>query len=369
MKIAIDVRTVQAHNRTGLWAYTQGMVEGLSCVDDLNDFFVLGAGLRVKSSGLPLSVGTNFKRVILPVPDRNFTGKGLVWNDIAIPLFCHINKVDIFWQPAGHRLPSRGAFKKVITIHDLRSLHLKDFLPQDIDGLKKAVKIADKVICISDFTKRDVIGHLGADEEKVRVIYNGVDNISPVRDGNAISDFKARLGIDKPFLFSLGMVPRKNVERSISAFAKSGANKDFLFVFAGAHGGFLSRYVDLADRLGLGNSVMFLERASSEDLRFLYSAALAFVFPSLFEGFGLPVLEAQICGCPVITSNVSALPEVAGDSALLVDPYSVEEISNAMKMVVYDTNLRASLIEKGLLNAQRFSWERAGKELLEIFSF
>ncbi len=368
MRIAIDVRTTQAHSRTGLWAYTQGVVEGLSCVDFEDSFFLLGAGMRVRPGDLPLNVGGNFQKVILPVPDRSFLGSRFLWNEVMLPGFCSVKGVDVFFQPAGHRIPSWGRFRKFITIHDLRSLHIDDFLPQDIDGLKRAVKLADGVICISEFTKNDVVEHLGADEKKVFVVYNGVDRINRAQDEAEIVAFRERLGLDRPFFFSLGMVPRKNVRRSIEAFAKSGLSDDFYLVFAGAHGGFLDEYKALAQGLGLGKAVVFVDYIDENDLRFLYSSAIVFVFPSLFEGFGLPVLEAQMCGCPVMCSNVSALPEVVGDSALLVNPYSVDEIASAMRRLAEDENLRRQLSERGLNNAQRFSWQTCAKNLLNIFS-
>ncbi len=368
MNIAIDVRTVQAHSRTGLWAYTQGMVEGLSRIDSQNNYFLLATGLRVRPSDLPLDVGTNFNKTILPVPDRSFTGKRFLWNDLAVPFFCIKKAVRVFWQPAGHNLPRWGRFRKVITVHDLRSLYIKDFLSQDIEGLRRAMHLADRVVAISEFTRRDVIEHLGADEEKVVVIYNGVDRMERVGDELQMSDFRQRFGInDRPYIFSLGMVPRKNVKRTIEAFANSRLKGEFYLVFAGAHGGFLGQYRELAARLGVERDVKFLETVSGEDLRFLYSGALFFVFPSLFEGFGLPVLEAQMCGLAVICSNTAALPEVVGDSAILVDPYSVEEIARAMERLAFDEELRNSLSEKGRLNVRRFDWDRSAGRLLELF--
>ncbi len=369
MNIAIDVRTVQAHSRTGLWAYTQGMVEGLSRIDPQNDYFLLATGLRVRPADLPLDVGGNFRKTILPVPDRSFAGKRFFWNDVAVPLFCIQRGIRVFWQPAGHNLPRWGGFRKVITVHDLRSLYIKDFLSQDIEGLRRAMRSADRVIAISEFTKKDVIEHLGADEKKVVVVYNGVDRIERVENNEQISAFRERFGIsDRPYIFSLGMVPRKNVKRTIEAFANSRLKGDFYLVFAGAHGGFLGQYRELAIELGVEKDVIFLETVSEEDLRFLYSGAMFFVFPSLFEGFGLPVLEAQMCGLAVICSNTAALPEIVGDSAILVDPYSVEDIAKAMERLAFDQQLRDSLSEKGILNARRFDWNRSAERLLELFN-
>lgn len=368
MKIAIDVTTLQARSKTGLWAYTEGMVKALSNVDSQDLFFLLGRGLRVNAEDLRVSIGANFKKVILRIPDRRFWGEKVIWNDFALPFFCSLNGIDLLWIPAGHWVPKGGGFKRVLTIHDLRSIHLKDnFLRQDIEGLMDAVKRADCIVCISEFTKQDVIEHLAADESKVRIVYNGVDRIERVKEEDVLVSWRSRMGLTREFFFCLGMVPRKNVKRSLKAFCHSGLWREMDFVFAGTDGGILEEYKQLAEDLGIGKSVKFWGIVDEESLRFLYSSATAFVFPSLFEGFGLPVLEAQMCGCPVIASNVSALPEVLGDSSLLVDPYSVQDISLAMDRIVRDEKLRRVLIIRGYENVKRFSWEKSARALLGVF--
>ncbi len=366
MKIGIDVRSLQASAKTGLWAYTQSMVEALSRIDKDDDFYLFARGLRYRAERLPGRFGPNFRKVVIPLPDRRFYRDEFVWHQVATPLFCSAVGVQVFWQPAGHALPRWGSFRKVITIHDLRILHINDFLGQDIPSLRQAVKTADAVVCISEFTRQDVVRHLGAEEEKTVVIYNGVMPLPELSEEEVVR-LRERFEIDKDFVFSLGMVPRKNVPNSLKAFARSGVAGEMLLVFAGSHGGFLSEYQHLARELGIEEWVRFIGAVDDRELAGLFRSARIFLFPSLFEGFGLPVLEAQSVGVPVIASNASALPEILGDSALLVDPYSVEEISDAIRRLTHEEALRNELIRKGRENVRRFDWDGSAKRLLNLF--
>ena len=366
MKIGIDVRTLQASAKTGLWAYTQSMVEALSRVDKDDDFYLFARGMRYRPDRLPGRFGSNFRKVVIPVPDRRFYRDEFLWHQVALPATCALLGLDLLWQPASHTLPRWGKFRKVITVHDLRTLHIDDFLGQDIPALKRAVKTADAVVCISEFTRQDAIRHLGAEEDKTVVVYNGVTPLPEVCEEEIVR-LRERFAIDRDFVFSLGMVPRKNVPNSLKAFARSGLAGSLLLVFAGSHGGFLPQYQRLVEELGIGEWVRFIGAVSDRELAGLFRSARVFLFPSLFEGFGLPVLEAQSVGLPVIASNTSALPEILGDSALLVDPYSVEEIGNAIRRLAYDESLRDELIRKGQENVRRFDWDESAKRLLNLF--
>ncbi len=367
MRVCIDITSTQAPRKTGLFVYTQKMVEALSKIDSKSIYYLLATGIRVKKQDLSLKVSSNFHKIIVRIPDRKFPGKKWIWNQILIPSICAITQSKIFWQPTGHQIPTSSSIKKVITIHDLRSLHIQDFLPQDIEGLKMAVKKADAIITISNFTKKDIITHLNAPEEKITVIYNGVEQNPIIPSEEKIKPFLSRYKINKPFFFCLGMVPRKNVPRTIEAFASSNLLNDTLLIFAGAHGGFLDRYQKLCQKLQITNHIRFLTDVSEEEISILYSQAVALIFPSLFEGFGLPILEAQSYNCPVICSNTSAMPEVAGNSAILVNPHSIEEIKNAMELIFHNSNLREELMKKGKENIKRFSWEKSANKLLSLF--
>jgi glycosyltransferase involved in cell wall biosynthesis len=203
------------------------------------------------------------------------------------------------------------------------------------------------------------------------VVYLGRDEtLAPVSDPAALAEVRARYGIVGCYLLYVGTLqPRKNLDRVIEAFARlagTPAFTDVKLVLAGKRGWLYDDLFAQVKRLGLTGRVIFPGYVADEHLLALLSGAQAFVFPSLYEGFGIPVLEAGACGVPVITSNTSSLPEVAGDAALLVDPHDVDAIAEAMYRLVTDDALRAELARRGLENVKRFSWEKCGRETLAV---
>src|SRR5581483_3970742 len=219
----------------------------------------------------------------------------------------------------------------------------------------RSVRRADHVLADSQATKEDLIALYGVQPDKVTVLLSGVHpRFQPVRDPALLASVRARYGIgDAPFVLSVGTVqPRKNYERLMQALAALPATlRDIHLVIAGGRGWLQGPIHAAVDALGLQGRVHFIGFADDADLPALYSAAKCFAFPSLYEGFGLPVLESMACGTPVVTSNVSSLVEVAGDATLLVDPLSVEQITEALTRLLSDSTLRTTLIERGYRQA------------------
>jgi glycosyltransferase involved in cell wall biosynthesis len=204
---------------------------------------------------------------------------------------------------------------------------------------------------------------------KITVAYPGTDaSLSPVLDHDAIEAAKARYGITGDYLLYLGTLqPRKNLPRLVDAFVEFATRHSELaiqLVLAGKRGWLYDDLLKRTSRQGLAKRVRLPGYVAEEDKAALLSGALAFLFPSLYEGFGLPVLEAQACGCPVITSTTTSLPEVAGDGALLVDPEDTADIVDAMQRVATETGLREELIRRGFANTDRFSWEGCAETVL-----
>jgi len=202
------------------------------------------------------------------------------------------------------------------------------------------------------------------------VIYLAVDPVfRPLDRKVSQAQVAEKFGIRDQFLLYVGLqLERKNLRRLVEAFALLRKRvQSIQLVLAGPLSPLTSLLQARVRELGLESEVRFLGRVADDDLLALYNAALAFVFPSLYEGFGFPILEAMACGTPVITSNASSLPEFAGDAALLVDPTSVAEISEAMERVLSDPNLRLTLAEKGIAQCQKFSWDRAARETLDVY--
>jgi glycosyltransferase involved in cell wall biosynthesis len=225
-----------------------------------------------------------------------------------------------------------------------------------------------KIITVSNFSKKELIGLYKIDPKKIEVIYEGVPELPEVDEG-FIQKTLAKFKINKPYFLYIGnWRPRKNLPGLIKAFKLfRGKSFDYLLVIGGRKD---KRFLDLEKEIKnnqLEGKVILTDTLSREEVSALYRKAIALTFPSFYEGFGLPVLEAQSLGVPVLTSNTSSLPEVAGEGALYVDPYNAEEIARGMERIAFDENLRRDLIKKGYENIKRFSWERAAKELLKVF--
>jgi glycosyltransferase involved in cell wall biosynthesis len=220
-------------------------------------------------------------------------------------------------------------------------------------------------------TRADLVRQYGAPEFKIHVVHLGRDeSLAPVRDPLIVEGVRMRYGIGKRYLLYVGTLqPRKNLGRVVDGFARLAATPAMInvqLVLAGKRGWLYEQLFSEVARRGLEGRVLFPGYVDETDLAALYSGALGYVFPSLYEGFGIPVLEAQACGVPVMTSNNSSLPEVAGDAALLVDPTDVDAIAEAILRLATDDALRAELVERGFANVKRFSWEKCARETLDV---
>jgi glycosyltransferase involved in cell wall biosynthesis len=226
----------------------------------------------------------------------------------------------------------------------------------------------DAVITVSRQSCQDLIKYLPVNPKKINVIPEAASlHFHPLNEAEYLPALE-RHGIRRPYILSVGSLePRKNLLRLLEAYARLEGSRPSL-VIAGARNYWKSSpVVETVSRLGLEQHVRFTGYVEDADLPALYSAASLFVFPSLYEGFGLPVLEAMACGTPVVTSSVSSLPEVAGDAALLVDPRDVDAIASAMRRILDDSDLAADLRARGLARAAQFSWERTARETLAVY--
>jgi glycosyltransferase involved in cell wall biosynthesis len=238
------------------------------------------------------------------------------------------------------------------------------------------VERADLILADSENTKDDLVELLGVPRSKVKVIYPGVDErFRPIKDELALNDVRERYELPSRFILSLGTLePRKNLVRLIEAFSLLSLLSPFPFPFsplslviAGGKGWLYEDIFRKVEELGLGERVVFTGFVSDADLPVIYNLAELFVFPSLYEGFGLPVLEAMACGTPVVTSNSSSLPEVVGEAGLMVDPMDVEGLAEAMWRALSDHPLRERMIRSGMRRARGFTWEKSAEELLSLY--
>jgi glycosyltransferase involved in cell wall biosynthesis len=284
---------------------------------------------------------------------------------------------DVLFVPA-HVLPLSCPVPAVVTVHDLGYIHYPEahrfFDRRYLDWTtRRHTRIARHIIADSLATKQDLIDFYGADPERITVVYLGRDEtLAPVTDPDIVEQIKAHYEIQGDYLLYLGTLhPRKNLVRLVEAFQLAlqslpAENRAVKLVIAGRRGWLYEDIFARVKALGLADRVLFPGYIAAEHKPALLSGALAYVFPSLYEGFGLPVLEAMACETPVLTGNVSSLPEVAGEAAVLVDPHRSEAIANGLIRLITDTDLRQQLVERGRRQVQKFSWDEAAKQTLDI---
>ncbi|SMC09482.1 glycosyltransferase family 4 protein [Nitratiruptor tergarcus] len=284
-------------------------------------------------------------------------------------------KPDIFIQPNYISFPTFFDIPTITFIHDLSHIRYKEYHPKERmeyfeKYLPKSIEKSTKIVTISEFTKQELINLNLCDEEKIEVIYNGIDpKFRPTTQSEFVSVAqKHNLQYQNYFLFVGTLEPRKNLRNLLAAYLQylKTTNHPTPLVLAGGIGWRSEHFDDLLQKASNSGYVKRLGYVSEEELIALYGGAKAFIFPSFYEGFGLPPLEAMACGTPVIASNSSSIPEVIGDAGLLIDPHDTKQIRQALHQMDEDTVLRKELAVKGLIRAKQFSWESAAQKLSNI---
>jgi glycosyltransferase involved in cell wall biosynthesis len=358
----------------GIGRYVREIVHALARQDSITPYklFVSGAS----PYQLPTSLNANF--VWKPT---SVTPKWLarVWHRARIPLPVEyfVGKIDLFHATDFVLPPTLPATRTLLTVHDLSfirvpetaSPNLKAYLDQVVP---RSVKRADHILADSEATKNDLVELYGILENRITVLLSGVDTrFNQISDRSVLLTTRKKYGLGTtPYIFSIGTVqPRKNYGRLIQSLAHlRSSGYDINLVIAGGRGWLEDPIYENIRINKMENHVHFIGFADEIDLPALYSAAYCFAFPSLYEGFGLPVLEAMACGTPVITSNVSSLPEVAGNAAIMIDPYDVNALTHALRRLLDDQELYQTLIKKGFEQAKLFSWEKSAVQLSDIYT-
>jgi glycosyltransferase involved in cell wall biosynthesis len=357
----------------GIGQYTINLLKALEELEAAEDFVVF----QGRKSRDPLATADNFQcqRLLTPSHHR-FEPQLLGLEMLAHPLDV-LHSPD-FIPPVDWLKPltRNGRFKKIITIHDLAFLIYPHFLTRDAaryyGRIDQAVRRTDHIIAVSESTRRDIVNMLGAPEDKITVIHEAADPVyKPLDRAHALRFVQKRFDLpDRFVLFVSTIEPRKNVQgllRSFRQFLDDYKQTDVVLALAGARGWLFEEVYELVDKLDLRESCLFLNKVTRDELLYLYSAARCLAHPAIYEGFGLTPLEAMACGTPVVVSNVSSLPEVVGDAALLVDPLDEEALTVALWRLMSDDGLWTELREKGLRRAEAFSWQKAAKATLEVY--
>jgi glycosyltransferase involved in cell wall biosynthesis len=297
----------------------------------------------------------------------------IAWEQVVLPTELRRLRLDVLHCPA-YVSPIASSVPTVVTFHDLSYFELPEafnrsnrFYLQTFSRI--SARRAQRLIAVSESTRRDLVRRLKIDPARVDVVYNGVDERFKPADPDVVDRFRQAHRLPERFVFYLGTIePRKNVGALLEAYAlahRRGIKEPLLI--AGGQGWGNLRLGELVENLGIASAVQWVGYANPEDQALWYNAATLFAYPSLYEGFGLPVLEAMACGTPVVASNRSSLPEVVGQAGLLVDPTDVEAMADALYSLLNDDDRRAELATLGLAQAGRFTWEHAAKATMATY--
>src|SRR5258705_8975880 len=364
MKVAIDVRKLHDF---GIGTYIRNLLRHLARIDHDNEYVLLcdAPDIRVAEQ-----LGPNFRTVFEPSPNYSLR------EQFHVPWLLMREKPDIFHAPH-YVLPVAVRGRSVVTIHDCIHLMFPQYLPNRAAyayaraSMWISSKRSDRILTVSEASKRDILHFFNVPPDKISVVYNAIDErlwVEP--DPEDVARVRERFQLDHGFVLYAGTIkPHKNLVRLIEAFAelRKGEFEELKLLIIGDEISKLPALRRAVHSHKLHKHVRFLGFLPDDTLAALYRLAAVFVFPSLYEGFGLPPLEAMASGTPVVTSNVSSLPEVAGDAAMLVGPYDVASIVAGMRRVLSDPALADEMRRKGLIRARDFSWERSVARTHDIY--
>jgi glycosyltransferase involved in cell wall biosynthesis len=366
LKIAIEARPIKWSYGTGIGNYTFSMIEKLCEVDKKNRYTFLWPD----DNPVPYIPFQNYYSFYtLPKDDER--------EALEIPLWLSTERADLFHLPQnGFRIPNTKTCKILVTIHDLIPYFLPEmvrssFLKRFTREMPEIVSRADHILTVSMLSKQDIINIFGADPQKISVVYSApTDAYQPLPQEPTKKFLATKYGLKKPYLlYAGGLNPRKNVAELIYAYSK--INRDLhrlqQLVILGGDSKHANQLKLLVESLNLKADVIFPGFVDSADLPLFYNGADLFVYPSLYEGFGLPPIEAMACGTPVITSNVSSIPEIVGDAAVQVNPADTLQLAGAILEVLNHEELSAALVQKGLSHSKKYNWRQNAAKILEIY--
>ena len=372
MRIVLDY-TSAITEPAGIGRYTRGLARALAHLglEAGSLTFFTSEPLPPDQPAYELAPG---RVLVRPIGHRNLTR---LWHRLHIPLPAELltGACDLIHGP-DFVLPPALFARRIVTIHDLAYMRNPEAAQPGIAAylsteVPRALRAADHIIAVSEATARDLADQFSVSPRQISVVYPGVDDAftSPV-DDLIVEELRRSYQLTLPFILAVGTIePRKNYQRLITAFADATHRPDGppLLVFAGRRGWLYDDVLQAASRADIAGRVRFLDYVPDRQLPALYHAAAALAMPSLYEGFGIPIIEAMATGTPVICSTTGALPEVVGDAAILVDPLDVEGLRDALLLVFRDAARRRELIERGYSRARLFTWERAAEAHLQVY--
>ncbi len=355
--------------KAGIGRYVSNLVNDLAKIDDKNKYFIFVN--EDNFEWFANITNSNFKIIKLSNYSK-IKFMRVLWEQFILPLYCVTKKIDLLHSP-GFTLPFIKTCKQAVTIHDMTFFNYPEhhtflkriYFPMMI---KHAAKRADLIFADSENTKQDIIKILKVKPDEIQTVHLGVEDIFfEKRNEKETKRILSKYNINKKYLLFVGTIePRKNIATLISAFAKL-PREDLDLVICGKLGWMYDEIFSLIKKEGISEQVKLLGFVPDEDLPSLYANSEVFVYPSFYEGFGLPVIEAMASGCPVITSNLSSTKEIAGESAMLIDPNDQEELIQAIKNLLANDKMRQNLIKKGRLRAKEFTTLATAEKTLRAY--
>ena len=364
MRVAIDARKLHDF---GIGTYIRNLLRHLARIDHDTEYVLLCGEADL---GVAAQLGPNFRGVLEPSPNYS------IREQIHVPWVLRRERPDLYHAPH-YVLPAAINCNSVVTIHDCIHLMFPQYLPNRMAyayaraQMWTAAHRSDCILTVSDASKRDILHLFNITPEKIVVVYNAIDahfSVTPPPD--AVTRVRERYQLDHRFVLYVGNIkPHKNLVRLIEAFSelRTGELEDVKLLIIGDEISKLPALRHAVHRHKLHKHVRFLGYVPDDQLAVLYRLAAVFIFPSLYEGFGLPPLEAMASGTPVVVSNVSSLPEVVGDAAVLVDPHDIDSIVDGLRSVLTNPARAEDMRRKGLERAREFSWERSVARTLEVY--
>ena len=369
MKIGIDGRAAKWYRGTGIGTYTYQLINCLNRIDNINKYLLF----MPESSKHDISLRENFYlNNITEGKESNF------WDEVNIPNILKDKNIELYHVPQnGVGLPVDKKCRFAITLHDVIPYKMPEtvsdrYLKIFSDHIPKIVSQCDGIITVSNYSKKDIIETFNFPEDKVYVTHLASEDIYRPLD-KRVSKYIAKkyYSIESDFILYVGgFSPRKNIIGLIESFSKliSVYKKDIKLVIAGKQGKSYEIYKQRAEELHISDKVLFPGFVLMDHLPYIYNASQLFVYPSFYEGFGLPPIEAMSCGVPVIASNVTSVPEVVGDGALLINPKDIDNLCSSMLRVLSDEELRSKLIKSGIIKSADLSWEKTANETISAYN-
>jgi len=376
MTIGIDVRILGGSEEGGIAQYVINLLPKLFQVDRSIKFKLFFNSFRSKKISYDWLSEKNVELFKFNIPNHLLFASAKLFNRPFIDKI--LGGVDVFFSPHFFLAPLSKNCKSVVTFHDLSFVRYPEFFSRRKNfwhnfemNPKKQAREADKIIAMSCSTRNDLVSTFGINPDKIKVIYSGVsDKFFNKPEKNQVEAIKNKHKLPEKFFLFLGTIePRKNVLGVLKAFefikSKKLISDDINLVIAGSLGWLYQDVLDFYTRSAYKNFIKFIGFVAEEDKVTLYSLARVFVYPSFFEGFGLPLLESMAAGVPTVTSRISSLPEVSGNSALLVDPYNIKSIAEAMSALFLNPNLHSHFSQSGRERARQFSWKKTAEDTLK----